>query len=142
MTHTFKLVELRIAQAVIDVVASEATHQSACQRQLFNRGMRAGQKAHRIGTKLRLDVSEAVGHILQRSRPINFHPHAVLLDHGRGQALVAVQRFVRKAVAVRDPAFVNRVVFKRHHAHSFVVFNLHDEVGACAVVGANRLASR
>ena len=45
-----------------------------------------------------------------------------------------VERLVREAVLVREPALVDRFVLERQHAHHAVVLHLHDEVAAERVV--------
>ena len=55
---------------------------------------------------------------------------------------VAVQRLVREAVAVGEPAFVDVFVLERHHAHHLVALDLDDQVGAGRVVRADALAAR
>jgi hypothetical protein len=80
----------------------------AGQEQFFHRAVRADQRPM-LGAVLGLDLLQAVGHVFQRGLPVDRLPLAALLEHGRGQALGAVQRFVREAVAVGQPAFVDVV---------------------------------
>jgi hypothetical protein len=91
---------------------------------------------------LALDLLQAVGHVLQCGLPIHLAPFAILLEHGLGQALVAVQGFVGEAVAVGDPALVDVFVLERHDAHHLVVLDLDDQVGTGGVVRADRLLRR
>jgi hypothetical protein len=89
--------------------------------------------------ELRLHALQAVGHVAQRGVPVHRLPLAALLDHGLGQARIAVQRFVAEAVAVGDPAFVDGFVFQRHDAHHLAGLDLHHQVAARAVVRAHLL---
>ena len=126
---------------MVDVFAAEATHQRRGQIQLFQSAVRADQRANAAGAVLRLDLLQPVGYVFQRGLPVNLCPLAALLEHGLGQALVAIQRFVRKAVAISDPAFVDRFVLKRHHTHDLVVLDLDNQVGARGIVRADALAA-
>ena len=126
---------------MVDVFATEATHQRRGQIQLFQSAVRADQRANAAGAVLRLDLVQPVGYVFQRGLPVNLCPLAALLEHGLGQALVAIQRFVRKAVAISDPAFVDRFVLERHHAHDLVVLDLDNQVGARGIVRADALAA-
>ena len=141
-TDAIRRCEFGVAQPVIDAVAAKTAHQGGGQVQLFDRAVRAHQGADAVGAMLVLDVLEAIGHVFQRGLPIDGLPDAALLEHGLGQAFVAVERFVREAVTVSDPAFVNGLVLERHHAHDPVVLDLHDEVGTGGVVRADRAAAR
>ena len=53
-----------------------------------------------------------------------------------------MQAFVGKAIFVRQPAFVDRIVFERQHTHYFGTLDLDDQIGAEAVMRADRLAAR
>ncbi len=75
--------------------------------------MRAGQRADAAGAVVGLDLLEAVGHVFERGLPVDGFPFAALLEHGAGQALVAVEGLIREAVAVGDPAFVDVFVLQR-----------------------------
>ena len=130
------------AQARIDVLAAQATHQSAGQSQLFDGAVGAGQKTDAVGTMVGFDLLQPIGHVFQGGLPIDRFPFAALLEHGLGQAVFAVQGFIGVTVAVGDPAFVDGVVFQRHHAHDAVVLDLNDQVGAGGVVRAHALAAR
>jgi hypothetical protein len=104
--------ELRIAQAVVDVVAAQAAHQRRSQIELFQRAVRAGQGADAVGAVVSLDLFEAVGHVFKRGLPVDGFPFTALLEHGAGQALVAIQGFIREAVTVGNPAFVDVFVLE------------------------------
>ncbi len=134
--------EIGVAQAGVDVVGTQAANQLTQQVQLFDGAVLGGQRTDGGRTVLGLDALEAVGHVFQRRGPVDFTPLAALLDHGLGQAIVAAQGLVAEAVAVGDPAFVDRLVFERHHAHHLAVLDLHDQVGAGGIVGRDALAAR
>src|SRR5256885_12015356 len=68
--------------------------------QLFQRAVRADQRTDGGGAMVVLDLAQAVGHVFEGGLPIDFLPLAALLEHGAGQALVAVQGLVGEAVAV------------------------------------------
>ena len=53
-----------------------------------------------------------------------------------------MEGLVAEAVAVGDPAFVDGLVFQRHHTHDAVIFHLHDQIGSGGVVRAHALAAR
>ena len=91
---------------------------------------------------LRFDLLEPIGDVLQRRLPIHFFPLTALLEHRLGEALLTIQGFVREAVAVGDPAFVDGFVLQRHDPHDPVALDLNNQVGARGVVGADALAPR
>ena len=126
--HTFSRRKLALAQAVVDVVRTQAAHQSAGQVQLFDGAVRADQGADAVRTVVALDVAQAIGHVLESGLPIDGFPFTALLEHGVGQALRAIQGFVRETLAVSDPALVDVFVFQGHHTHDLVVLDLNDQV--------------
>ena len=134
--------EVGMARAHVDVLAAQAAHELGQQVQLFDRGVLRAERADAGGAELADDTLQAVGDVVQRRRPIDRLPRTALLDHRLRQPAVAVQRFVREAVAVGDPALVDVFVFERHHAQHLVGLDLHDQVRAGAVVRAHALAAR
>ena len=76
-----------------------------------------------------LDIAQTVGHVFEGGLPVNGFPFTALLEHGVGQAVSAIQGFVRETLTVGDPALVDVFVFQRHDPHDLVVFDLHDQVG-------------
>jgi len=126
---------------MINIVAAECARQFLQQIQFFQGAMRRGQRADRFRSMLGLDIGQAVGHILQRGLPIGFAPLAALLHHGHGQTLGAVQRFIGEAIPIRQPAFVHRFVFVRQHTHYAILLNVHGQVGAQAIMRADRRAA-
>ena len=104
--------------------------------------MRTDQGTNTDSAMLGFDLLQPVSNVLKRSLPIHNFPLSTLLEHGTGETLGAVQCFVRKPITVRDPAFVDRFVFKRHHAHDFIVLDLDHQVRTGRVVRADRFAAR
>ena len=119
-----------MTQAMVDILAAQAAHQRRSQVQLFECAVRAGQGANAVSAIFRLDLFQTIGDILKRSLPIDRFPFATLLEHRTEQAVIGIQGFVRKAVAISNPAFVDCFVFKRKHAHDLVVLDLNNQVGA------------
>ena len=134
--------EVGVAQTRVDVLAAQTTHERTGQGQFFHRAVRAGQHTDGASAVVRLDLLQAVGHVFQCGLPVHGFPLAALLEHGRGEAVFAVDGFVAEAVAVGNPAFVHRIVFQRDHAHDPVVLHLNDQVGAGRIVRAHALATR
>ena len=134
--------EVGMAQTGVDVLAAQTAHQGTSQGQLFECAVRTGQHTDRVRAMVSLDLLQAIGHVFQSGLPVHGRPLAALFEHGRGQAVFAVDGFVRETVTVGDPAFVHRVIFEWHHAHDLVVFHLNDQVGTGGVVRAHRLAAR
>ena len=131
-----------MAQTVVDIAATQCAHQLRRQPQLFYRAVRAGQQAHAGSALFFGNVAQAAGCIFQRGLPAHLEPAPVLLDHGRGQPVGAMQRLVAEAVAVGNPALIDGFVLKRHHAQHAVVFDLHDQVRARGVMRADAFAPR
>ena len=134
--------KIRLAQAEIDVLAAATAHQLAQQVQLFQRGVRRGERADRMPAVLRLDIPQALGDRGQRLLPVHFLPLPFDLEHGLGQAVVRIQSLIGEAVAIGQPAFVQFLMFQRQHPHDLVRHHLHDQVGAEAVVRAHRFSAR
>ena len=97
--------------------------------------MRRHERAHGIGAMFRHNIRETARHVFERGLPIDGLPFAAPLDHRCGESLFRIQRFVREAVLVREPAFVDRGVVERQHAHHPIDFNLHDQIAAQPIVG-------
>ena len=137
MAYAFSRKKFGMAQPMVDVVAAQAAHQSAREHQFFEGAVRADQGAKAASAMVGLDFAQAVSHVFERRLPIHRLPDAALFDHGPGQALVAVQRLVGKAVAIGNPALVDRFILKGYHPHHLVALDLHHEVGTCAVMRAD-----
>ena len=84
---------------------------------------------------------EAISNVLKSCLPVHFLPNAALLQHGLGEAIFAIERFVGKTVTVRDPALIHCFVLKRNDAHHLVVFDLDDQVCTGRVMRAHRTAA-
>jgi hypothetical protein len=136
------IAEVGLAQPAIDVVAAEPAHQSCGERHFLERGVRRHERSHRRGTVMRDDIAEPVGDVFERRRPIDGLPFAAVLDERRRKPVLGVQRLVREAVLVREPALVDRFVVERQHAHHAIVLHLHDQVAAVRVVRRDALAPR
>ena len=134
--------EVALPQPVIDVVAAEPAHQAAEQEQFFQRGVGRSQRADRGRAVLRLDLRERVHHVIDRIGPIDLAPLPALLEHRPRQAVGRIQALVRKAVAIRQPALVDRLVLQRQHAQHLVVLHLDDDVAAERVVAGHAAAAR
>ncbi len=76
--------EVRLAQAVIDVVDPDAAGNGLQQRHLFQRGRGRHQHADLVGTVPVDQGTHAVDRGLQRGFPVDRLPFAVDLDHRRG----------------------------------------------------------
>ena len=140
-THLAVMLKVQGAQAGIDVVTAHATHQLSGQMQLFGGAVRAGQHAPLLGAVIGIDLAQTIGDVFEGRGPIHRQPFAVLLEHGLGESVGAVERLVGEAVAIGDPALIDGLVFKRHHPHHLVVFHLHDQVGARGIVRTDRAAA-
>src|SRR5690606_6586122 len=81
-------------------------------------------------------------HDLQRIAPRGFAPLAVFTtNHRVSQAVFGIEAVIREAIAVADPAFIDVVVFERHHAFHAIELDLRNQVGAQAVVRAHGTAT-
>ena len=142
MAHALGRRELGVAQTMIDVFAAERAHQRRGQVQLLQCAVRAHQRADRLRAVRFNGLAQAIGHVFERGLPVDFQPLAALLQHRLGEALFGIQGFIRKTIAVGQPALVDCFVFERQHAHHLVVLDLHDQVRTGRVVRADRLAPR
>ena len=128
--------------AKVDVVAAQGAHKLREQVQLFDRAVRRTERADALGAVVDRNLGQPAAHILERRRPVDRLPSPALLEHRRREPIDTVERLVRKTIAVGDPALVDVLVLERHHTQHRVIFHLHDEVRAGAVVGTYALASR
>ena len=71
---------------------------------------------------------------LQGCLPIDGLPFAVMPDHRRGQPVRTVEALVGEPVLVGQPAFVDRFVLERQHAHHLVLGDLDNEIAAERIV--------
>ncbi|CAM5189309.1 hypothetical protein CDEN61S_03403 [Castellaniella denitrificans] len=120
---------------------TQRARQARQQGELFERGGLGGQGADLGAAAVLAHLLQAGDHGLQRVGPGGLVPLAVAAAHHRVlQAVLGVQAGVGEAVAVADPAFVDRFVLEGHHAQHAVHLGLHHQVGAHAVVRADRAA--
>ena len=73
----------------------------------------------------------------QRVLPRDLDPLAVVLDARLQQPVVAVDAVAAEAVAIRDPALVDRLVLARHDAAQLAAQHVRIEIAAGAVVRAH-----
>ncbi len=127
------------AQAEVDVIRPQGARQARQQGKFFERGGFGGQRADLGAAAVLAHLLQAGDHGLQGVGPGGLVPLAVAAAHHRVlQAIIGIQTGVGETVAVADPAFVDRLVFKGHHAQHAVHLGLHHQVGAHAVVRADR----
>ena len=141
IAHAVGRCEVGIAQAVVNVLATQSAYQLPCKMQFFQRTVRAHQRTDGACTMVGLDFFQAIGHVFQGRLPINIHPLATMLDHGRGQTVGRIERFIRKTVAVSNPALVHRFVFEGDDAQNLVIFDLNNQVGTGGIVRADGFAA-
>ena len=89
-----------------------------------------------------LDLRERVHDVVDGIGPIDLAPLAALLEHRSRQAIGCVQALVGEAVAVRQPALVDRLVLQRQHAQHLMVLHLHDDVAAERVMAGHAATAR
>jgi len=123
-----------LAQTKIDVVAAKAAHQLLRQMQLLQRRVRRGQRADGFGAVAVDDALQLAGGEFERGLPVRFDQLPIAPEQWHRQPIVRVESLVGKPVLVRQPAFVDRLVFQRHDTHDFVVLDLDDQIAAQAVV--------
>ena len=123
--------EIHLAQTVVHVQRAQARGQLREQCVFLDGARRTGEHAE----TLRRCRGKSVSRRLQRRRPVGFLPAAIArAHHGHLQAIRAVDALVAEAVAIGDPALVDRFVLARHHAHEPPTQHVPVEVGAEAVV--------
>src|ERR1700681_4493565 len=84
---------------------------------------------------------ESAHYVFKRGLPVRLAPRALALDHRLQEPTFGVETFIRKPVAIGEPAVVDRLVFLRNHAHDAIVLDLHDQVAAETVVRRDRPAA-
>ena len=117
-----------ISQAVIHVGTAKALNQLLSQMHLFQRAVRTDEAAYAFSAVVSLDLRKAVGHVFQGNLPVHGLPFPALLQHRRCQSICTVQRLIRKAVPVSDPAFIDGFVFKGHYPHHLVALDLDNQI--------------
>ena len=131
-----------MAKAIVDIFTTQAPHQLSCEIQLLQCAVRTHQSANFVRPKFRLDVIQAIGHILKSGLPIHFLPLPALLEHWLGQAILAIQRLIRKTVTIRNPTFIDSFIFKWNNAHDLVVLDLHNQVRASGIMRTDAFSPR
>ena len=84
------------------------------------------QRADRLGAVLALDVRKRLRDVVERRLPSRLRCHApscLIIGAIRRSAELTL---VGKAVAVRQPALVDRLVLQRQHPHHAVLLDLHE----------------
>ena len=133
---------IRTLQPRVNVLGAQRTGEHAEQAKLFKRGHRRSQSRNLLPALLGSNAGELGGHELERLLPVGFSPRAIgITQHGARETIFAVEPFVGKTIAVRNPALVHRFIFERHHTHDLIVFDLHHEVSADAIVRTYRTAA-
>ena len=122
--------KIALAQSEIDVAAIQLLAQLLEQIQLFQRGMRRTGQTQRIGAMVGNHALEQTGRNVQRLLPADINPLPVTLDARHREPVGGIKTKIRKAILVRQPAFVDGLVLERQHAQHLVVLGLHDEVAA------------
>ena len=87
-----------------------------------------------MGTMLVRNIAQTCYGTLQRRLPIHLAPVPALADHGLLRAVRRIYAFIREAVAVGNPRFVDGFVGTRHHAHQLAAQHVAVKVAAHAVV--------
>src|SRR5678815_1330775 len=80
--------------------------------------------------------------VVERVGPRDRLPLVALADHRHRQPLGGVERLVREAVAVGEPALVDVFVLERQDADHLRALDLDDQVGAGRIMRADALATR
>ncbi|MCW0449263.1 hypothetical protein NB706_002097 [Xanthomonas sacchari] len=128
--------EVAVVHAVIEVAAVQALGQARQQRALLVGGGRMREHAQRVAAVGLEDLARGG----QPFGPRHLAPLPVDLAHRPQCAVLGVQALVRVAVAVGQPALVDRFVVARHGAQHFAAAHVQEQVGAHRVVVAQRLA--
>ena len=94
--HGFTLIggKIRLPQAMVDVLATQAAHQLLREVHFFQCRMGRCQQTDRGGAVPRTDVSQAFGHEFKRHLPLNLDPRPTLLDHRARQTRVRIEGLV------------------------------------------------
>ena len=134
--------KIRLPEAVVDIVAAQFAHQFLQQIGFFQRGRGRGQRAEPLGAVGLDDPAEARLDGGQRGLPIDLAPLPGGLQHGRRQAIRAVDRLVAEAVPIRQPDLVDRLVGRRDHALDPVAPHVQVDIGADRIMRRDRVLLR
>src|SRR6185503_12630887 len=107
------------------------------QVRLFERRARAHECAESARAAARRGFPEHADGRRQRVLPRGVDPLAVVLDARREQPVLAVDGVAAEAVAIREPALVDRLVVARHDAAEPAAQHVPEKVAARAVVRAH-----
>ena len=127
-----------VTQPEVDVVTAQGAREAREQMQFLERRVRAAEKAERGATLTLGDVAEPLCHVFDRGLPVRLTEGAVLADHRLREPIRDVERFIREAVLVGEPALVQRFVLQRQYTHHTVLLHLDHEIRAESVVRAYR----
>ncbi len=128
--------EVAVVDAVVDVGGAQAGGETGQQRALLVGGRRVHQHAEvvtLVGGEDLLGGGQAFS-------PAHFLPLAIDLAQRLDRTVIAVQALVRIAVAIGQPAFVDRFVVARHRAQHFAATHVQEQVRAHRIVVTQRLA--
>ena len=133
--------EILLTQAEIDIVRTQRTRDTPCQRHFFQRGMRADHRSNLVTAMILGNAAQTVSHIIQRNVPLHFLPLTTLLQHRLEQALITIQCFVRETVFIGDPALIDALVIQRQYALDHITLDLNCQVSAGRIVWRHRFAA-
>ena len=127
--------EIELAQAMVDCITAKSTHETGQQVAFLVRGQRCHQRTE-IGSR----AAQPFGDKGEGFGPTGLDQLAVLADHRHARAIFRIQAFVAVAIAIGQPAFVDRLVVTRHRAQYFAATRVQPQVRAERIVIADRFA--
>src|SRR5688572_4803939 len=131
------IAEVTLAQAVIDVVATEVPRDALEQVRLFERRARADERSEATRAADFGSLLERADRGGERVLPRGLDPGAIAL-HARPQEPVrTVDAMAAEAVAVRDPALVDLLVLARHDTPQAAAQHVRVKIAAGTVMWAH-----
>ena len=131
--------KIRLPEPVVDIVAAQFAHEFLHEIGFFQRGRGRDQRAQPLGAVGLDKPAEARFDGGQRGLPIDLAPLPGGLQHGRRQAIRAVDRLVAEAVPIRQPDLVDRLVGRRDHALDPVALDMQVDIGADRIMRRDRV---
>lgn len=129
--------EIEQTQPVIDALTAQSTCQACGQVVLLDRGTRRNQHPELSGTVCFDRPFQCPGGDLERLVPVNLAPLSVDLDLWGRQPITGLQAKVAVAVAIGQPALVDRLVVARNRAHDSPAPGVIEQVRPETVVRAD-----
>ena len=107
-----------VAQAVVDVLATQTPNQCTHQAHFFQRAVRTDKSTNRLDTMLIANILQPLATYSSAVCQSTVFQSPPLFDHGLVRRSSLAKRFIGITIAIGNPAFVDGFILQRHHRAS------------------------